>query len=673
MCGRWIRARAPPPYALKKGGQEPEKAAILFTSLCFKRKFICAPLFPPASPVPYDDAKPKSFTPRNHRGHMRFTSMFAVMYLVLESASSWGAPATGFVRREGNRLMLEGESHYVAGANQYYLFYKSQAMTDDVLQSAAALGLNVLRTWAFCDGEWHDGHSLQPEPGVFNEASFKNLDYAIYRAEQMGIRLVFSLVNNWDAFGGMNAYVRWSKTAKDHDDFYTNPEARALFKDYVTYVLGRTNTYTGRAYKDEPGILMWELANEPRIAKSRDAELYAWIHEMAAHIKGIDAHHLVSTGSEGDYDSDLYATHQSPFVDVVSFHLYPEDWGFSPDQTLAYIRKNTRIAKDELHKPVFCGEFGFRNKSQRDEIYRSWYETFQTEGIDGALFWLLSGRLENGSLYPDYDGFTIYHPDSASTIPVIQNHSSWTQQKSGQALDLMPPHVSIDNWSEGAQVQGSVELRGRVEDDRQVKSVTVSLGGVERPASIENGIWRYIWDSREALDRHVELRITARDADDNQTQQTLGLEVANQGYREGSWQVHGLKEQDDGYNFVYFLTAQNQTGKTEQGHFTARFFLRPEGVIRIGSHYEASQVYQGHPSVSGLKTFSGTLQFIDVDLGLRSVEAGQYLGFKGQLSQADGGMKTMNDWSAGNLPVARGPVQNVLWLKDGQVIAGATP
>jgi mannan endo-1,4-beta-mannosidase len=605
---------------------------------------------------------------------MRFSWVLAVMSSLVGLTAARAAPLEeGFVRREGSRLMLDGRSIHFNGANQYYVFYKSRAMTDELLEDAAALGLNVLRTWAFCNGGWHDGHCLQPAPRVYHEPTFEKLDYAIYRAEQLGIRLVFSLVNNWDDFGGMNTYVEWSETAREHDDFYSDPGTRALYKDYVSYVLNRRNTLTGRAYKDEPAILMWELANEPRVAKSRAGDFYAWIDEMAGHIKSIDSKHLVSTGSEGGYDTDLVATHRSPHVDVVSFHLYPEAWSFSEEQSLAYIQEQIRTAKEELRKPVFCGEFGIRDKGARDRIYRAWYDAFQAQAIDGAMFWLLSGHQDDGSLYPDFDGFTVYHPESASTTRIIEEHSGWTRARSGRPLDLVAPRLTVDDSGDGGVARGIVELRGTVEDDHAVKSVAVSLGGVYRPATVEAGAWRYAWDSREALDGRIEVSIRASDAEDNLAHQSLRLDVANDGYRSGLWRLEGHKEQDDGYNFVYALSALNETGRVEQGHFAVRFFLRPEGALRVGAHYDQSQVYRRHPTVSALREFHEDVRFIELDLGVRSVGPREHLGLKGQLSQSDGGLKTSNDWSAGELPARSGPVARVLWLKDGQVIGGSAP
>ena len=66
---------------------------------------------------------------------------------------------------------------------------------------------------------------------------FQALDYAIYRAEQNGVRLLLSLVNNWEDYGGKAMYVTWAKAAgedvSDLDDFFTNSKCREYYKNHV--------------------------------------------------------------------------------------------------------------------------------------------------------------------------------------------------------------------------------------------------------------------------------------------------------------------------------------------------------------------------------------------------------------------------------------------------------
>lgn len=575
-----------------------------------------------------------------------------------------------FVTREGTRLAIQGRSFYFSGANQYYIFYKSKAMIDEVLEDAARMGLTVLRTWAFSDGQTHDGHSLQPRPREYDESGFENLDYAIYRARQLGIRLIFTLVNNWDAFGGMNAYVNWSPTAQSHDDFYSDPETRAIFRDYIRYVLNRKNSYTQVAYKDEPAILLWELANEPRIERGRASELYAWIDEMAGLIKSIDSRHLVSTGSEGDYSTDFVMTHASPHIDLASFHLYPEDWGMPDEAVNHYIRRQAEMAKEELQKPVYCGEFGERSKGTRDSTYARWYKAFRTHSIDGALFWLLSGRQDDGSLYPDYDGFTVYYPESSSTLAVIESFTRSAEERSKRLLDLTAPLLSALKPRE--PLKGVATLRGSAADQKGLREVSLNFGGGYRPASgLQN--WSYTWDTRQMLDGVYTIEVRAMDLEGNISHETLQVTVDNVPGQPRDWELLGFKQQDDGYNYVYEMQARYLGEEIAEGNFAFRFYLTLDGALKLGAHYETSQVWKRDPVLSGPHAAFGKVVYFDLDLGARRLQTGENIGYRGHFTQADGQMKSRNDWSAADLNPVLASVSRVVLLKNGEPVAGFAP
>src|SRR5262249_39705635 len=153
-------------------------------------------------------------------------------------------------------------------------------------------------TWGFLDG-WDAGAALQPQAGVYDEGAFRALDYVLYKADLAGIRILVTLVNYWPEYGGMPQYLRWCAPGQPIDAFYTNPWCKQLYKSFVSHVLNRVNTYNGRAYKNDPTILGWELANEPRSNDHTGGIVRQWTAEMAAHVKSIDRNHLVGIGEEG--------------------------------------------------------------------------------------------------------------------------------------------------------------------------------------------------------------------------------------------------------------------------------------------------------------------------------------------------------------------------------------
>jgi len=122
-----------------------------------------------------------------------------------------GGPArpTSFVRVRDGAFQLGGAPFRFGGTNCYYLHQQSHYMIDAVLDDAANMSLKVLRAWAFADGVGNGFPPLQPQPYQYDEAAFDSLDYAVYKAGQVGVRLVLALTNNWPDYGGMRQYVTW--------------------------------------------------------------------------------------------------------------------------------------------------------------------------------------------------------------------------------------------------------------------------------------------------------------------------------------------------------------------------------------------------------------------------------------------------------------------------------
>ena len=64
-------------------------------------------------------------------------------------------------------------------------------------------------------------------------------------------------------YGGMQQYVAWANATGVVQQFYTDPNIQAMYKDYVTAVVLRKNSLTGTVYRDDPAILAWDIVNEP--------------------------------------------------------------------------------------------------------------------------------------------------------------------------------------------------------------------------------------------------------------------------------------------------------------------------------------------------------------------------------------------------------------------------
>eukprot|EP00884_Botryococcus_braunii_P020646 jgi/Botrbrau1/7265/Bobra.0318s0004.1 len=105
---------------------------------------------------------------------------------------------------------------------------------------------------------------IQPKIGVWNEIALKQLDKVIATAGQNGIRLIIPFVNYWKEFGGMQWYVDEVLGAgKPLEAFYTDTKVKTAFKNYITMIINRVNSFTKIPYKQDPAVFAWELANEP--------------------------------------------------------------------------------------------------------------------------------------------------------------------------------------------------------------------------------------------------------------------------------------------------------------------------------------------------------------------------------------------------------------------------
>ncbi|KAL0672044.1 hypothetical protein Bca4012_000024 [Brassica carinata] len=366
------------------------------------------------------------------------------------------------VQRKGQQFTLNGQPFYVNGFNTYWMMTlaadnSTRGKVTDVFQQASAVGLTVGRTWAFNDGQWR---ALQKSPSVYDEDVFKALDFVVSEAGKYKIRLILSLVNNWNDYGGKAQYVKWGNASglnlTSDDDFFTNPTLRDFYKSHVRTVLNRVNTFTNITYKNDPTIFAWELMNEPRCPSDPSGDkLQSWIQEMAVFVKSLDAKHMVEIGLEGFYGpsapartkfnpnpyaaqvgTDFIRNNQALGVDFASVHVYPDAW-ISPavsdtflEFTNSWMQAHVEDAETYLGMPVLFTEFGVSahdpgfNTSFRDmmlnTVYKMTLNSTRKGGAGaGSLVWQV---FPQGAEFMD-DGYAVYltRAHTASKIISLQS------------------------------------------------------------------------------------------------------------------------------------------------------------------------------------------------------------------------------------------------------------
>ena len=372
------------------------------------------------------------------------------------AAGPFGIPEPAkFVRREGMRFLIGSDPYRYVGTNMWYAAYLgADAPYGDrprlgrELDRLSALGIDNLRILGASELSPLKGSitpAFRTRGSDYSETLLGGLDFALAEIARRGMRAVVYLTNFWEWSGGMATYLYWNNGGRfvDMNDpahpwpafpdfvsgFYSNDAAVAMYHDYVRSLVGRRNTVNGLRYADDPAIMSWQLANEPRpggsdeVGTRRLPAYSAWIDGTARLIKSIDANHLVSTGSEGlqgclGKEECVIRAHSSPDIDYLTAHIWPQNWGWADPDDLAgtwptvetntrkYIADHVALAQ-RLGKPLVIEEFGFPRDGGSFErasttdyrnrfyslIYDAVAESARTGGpAAGTNFWAWGGE-----------------------------------------------------------------------------------------------------------------------------------------------------------------------------------------------------------------------------------------------------------------------------------------
>lgn len=359
--------------------------------------------------------------------------------------------AQSFVQRKQDHFYLDGKPYYYIGANYWYGsilgLQKDKSRGAERLRKEldflSSKGIKNLRVMAAAEGEGlvngveRVGPPLQTAKGKFNENVLAGLDLLLSEMGKRKMKAVLFLSNNWEWSGGFLQYVKWNDLIADSvfrrklqweemrdyvSKFYTCNECKKEYLKQVEIILNHTNKISHQRYIDEPSIMAWELANEPRPMRPGSNEAYKkWISDVAAFIKSKDKNHLVTIGHEGEMGTeslDLFQqVHADKNVDYLTIHIWPKNWSwFQPAsmekdfrnvilKTEEYINKHVAVA-EKLHKPLVLEEFGLPRDNHsydinattklRDNFYQYIFNTLKKSEesggvIAGASFWAFNG------------------------------------------------------------------------------------------------------------------------------------------------------------------------------------------------------------------------------------------------------------------------------------------
>ncbi|MBO9710813.1 MAG: cellulase family glycosylhydrolase [Caulobacter sp.] len=373
-----------------------------------------------------------------------------------QAGPAWSAaPPSAFVTVKDGRLSLGGKPYRFAGANLWYGAWLGSpgrsgdrarlARELDRLKAAGVTNLRILGAGEQSPAKVAIDPTFRGPGDDYDQDLLEGLDYVLAEMGKRGMRAVIYVNNFWDWSGGMPAYLRWTKNGEwfqqgdpahpwpafaDYSArFYGDADAQLLFRAYVRSLVGRTSTVTGRPYRDEPTIMAWQLANEPRPGGSDEFGVpnlptyYRWIAETSGLIKQLDPNHLVTTGSEGDMgclqrEACVVEAHKPASIDYLTLHVWPNNWGWIDPKDQAktyaagearcrdYVTRHIAIARS-LRKPLVIEEFGLVRDDRaftpggattyRDRFYRTIYGLVLADmeaggPLAGTNFWAWNGE-----------------------------------------------------------------------------------------------------------------------------------------------------------------------------------------------------------------------------------------------------------------------------------------
>ncbi|HEV7606846.1 MAG TPA: cellulase family glycosylhydrolase [Steroidobacteraceae bacterium] len=424
-----------------------------------------------------------------------------LMVLLGASAPVFAADAiaaqSGFVTVKGKHFQLDGKPYYYAGANLWYgMYLGSPGKTGNrvrlvkELDQLASQGITNLRVLAISE---HSTLKRAVTPAVvlgpdhLDETLWQGLDFLLAEMAKRDMKAVLYVNNFWQWSGGMATYVSWStgKAVADPDvtgdwntyintsaSFYRDARAQGEFRFALKQLIARKNSVSGRMYVEDPTIMSWQLANEPRPGVDGDSTYFEafsqWIADTAALIKTLAPRQLVSTGSEGWMGTagsrDLYVKSHTPkSVDYLTFHMWAPNWQwFDPkNAAVTYDGAWTKMqdylnwhidTANKMGKPIVLEEFGinrdegsFRPVSTtvyRDKFYTAVYGLLARraaagDAIAGSNFWAWGGvgRTRNadfmwkagdsfvGDPPQEPQGLYCVFDSDVSTVRIIATHS----------------------------------------------------------------------------------------------------------------------------------------------------------------------------------------------------------------------------------------------------------
>ncbi|KPK39243.1 MAG: hypothetical protein AMJ78_08790 [Omnitrophica WOR_2 bacterium SM23_29] len=344
----------------------------------------------------------------------------------------------GFVRvSKENPIYFEfdnGEFYYPLGQNVAWA--SSLEAYDHYFSKMRENKYNWSRVWMSgwqCAIEWLDVgyfHGLNN----YNLENAKLLDDIFALAQEYDIYL--QLVLNTHGQLSTKEDPEWLNNpynavnggpCEEPNEFFTNEEAKELFKYRMRYIVARWGYLTN--------LMGWELWNEVTLTDNYNSEAdIAWHEEMARYTKELDPYqHLITTSYFGNFSGGIW---ELPEIDYSQIHMYTPEIVTTLD--------GLHQIMEEYHKPYLVGEFGASNLSGVDREdpnataqHAGIWAQYMTMSAGNAMAWEWDNYIEAYDLYYHWlslakfnegeDRRNVNYNYSRATIEIDENTTLMTQ------------------------------------------------------------------------------------------------------------------------------------------------------------------------------------------------------------------------------------------------------
>ena len=291
------------------------------------------------------------------------------------------------------------EEYLWAGANQYQLWFQTDARIRQQLDAMQDAGLKVLRIFL---GQrpyqgWEDpshAYTFENPQGTYEDDNLEKVDYLMSECSKRGIKLIIALNNHSDLYFDTYGAKR----------MYSASSSITAYKNRFNYFLNHFNSYLQKSWKDCNNVVYaWEIQNEPGIplinysgltSAERHEIIRDFLAELSTYLKSIDSNTKVALGiagyanyyHSGKSGDDIRTLGNIEDADIYTLHFYGGDLNKWIDDNLSYCRS--------INKLLFIEEFGkTRDVGMTSLIshYKYVAEICRIKGVPW-MFWRLGHR-----------------------------------------------------------------------------------------------------------------------------------------------------------------------------------------------------------------------------------------------------------------------------------------